>query len=97
MKGEAIKYAVWGLYKVAELHLYTYYDYGNYYVNITSAIATARVYAPAWLVSKSATVVSSTRSVGDFVMQDPVGTFNVVLITDIIPGPYTVTIKHTAL
>ena len=90
-------YQIWGLYMAANLHLYTTYDWDYLWANITDQSVTASVYFPAWLVSKSATRVSDTRAKGDFAMQDELGSFSAVLITDITPGVSYPTVSHTKL
>lgn len=91
------KYTIWGLYPAAICNLYTDYEYGNYYVDITDANATQTAYVPAWSTGCSATIVSSTRAKGTFNFQDPAGSFGATLITDLTAGPFCVDVDHTVL
>ncbi|WP_303865110.1 hypothetical protein [Alkalibaculum bacchi] len=91
------QYTIWGIFPAATCNLYTDYNYGNYYVKITDTNATQRTNLPAWSTGCSSSIVSNTRSKGIFNFQDPAGSFGITLITDIIPGPFTVTVKHSPL
>lgn len=86
---------VMGLYPVATLHLFTDYDYGNYYVNITDVNVDSSVFLPAWIVSQTPSRLSDTSSKGVFVYQDPFGTSSDTLKTVITPHAYYVTINNT--
>lgn len=89
------KYEIWGLYKVAELHLVTFFEYGQDYVKITDTSTSASVNVPAWLVSRSSSIISDTKSKASFEMRDPVGSFTANLYTTIIPGNFTYDVVHS--
>lgn len=90
------EWMVMGIYPAAEWHLITDYKYSAYSCSVTDVSATARVNFPAWLVSKEATKVSNTETKGDFVGQDPAGTFSSLLKTKIYMGnPWQVLKTHT--
>jgi len=89
------EFAIWGAYKVAELHLFTEYEYGYYYAKITDAWTTVKTYLPAWSTGHDSEIVNDHRSRGEFNFQDPAGSFSAILITDIEPGSYAVSITHS--
>lgn len=90
------KYEIYGGYKTAELHLNTYFDYGNYYVKIYDTTVSASVNFPAWLVSKDSKIINDTQSRATFEMKDVAGSFTANLYTTINSGPFSYTASHSS-